>query len=139
LNGKVFAGLSKLKKVDLGRNECIDKEFGANEIATIVQNIPKACLFDEQIETIDETSTQTNEECEGILREQKELEAELKSEIETLKNETIRLQTQAQNDESDIAKWKKEAQQCNNQVKIQGSALMFITVMLITFTNIMCF
>jgi hypothetical protein len=78
LNGKVFAGLSKLKGVNLRYNECVNKEFGENEIATIVQNIPKACSFDE----LD--------------------------------------------------------QQRNNQAQIQGSALMFIIVISITFMNIMC-
>jgi hypothetical protein len=79
LNGKVFAGLSKLIKVDLDHNECVNNIFGENEIATIAQNIPKACSFDE----ID--------------------------------------------------------QQRNNQVQNQGSALMLITVMLVTFNKIMCY
>jgi chromosome segregation ATPase len=131
LNGKIFAGLSKLKKVDLRGNECVNKMFV--EHATIAQSIPEACSFHEQIETIDEISTQINEKSEKILREQKEFkgkletvqqncEAKFKSEIETLRNEKIQLQTQAQNDklrlESEIAELRKEAQQWKDQVGI---------------------
>jgi hypothetical protein len=61
LNGKVFAGLSKLKEVNLESNECVDKTFYVNEIATIAQNIPEACSFDEI-----ETTTQLSGSNSGI-------------------------------------------------------------------------
>jgi hypothetical protein len=55
LNGKFFAGLNKLARVNLQSNQCIDQVFYGDKIATIAQNIPEACSFDE-FETTTEQS-----------------------------------------------------------------------------------
>lgn len=45
MNGRAFAGLNELKFVLLLGNDCIDKDFHHQEIATVAQAVEAKCAF----------------------------------------------------------------------------------------------
>ena len=60
INGKAFAGLTKLTVVDFMSNQCIDEGFrGALKIAKLQQTLDEKCSFDEGSEDVEIKNTST--------------------------------------------------------------------------------